>query len=286
MPIFHIFLALIVALVWGYNFVAVKIGLEHYPPLLLSALRFATASIPFLIFAGKPDVGWGWILKVGFVLGVVYFAFFFLGMATTMPAGLTSVLLQTQAFFTAGFAFLLLGEKPSMRNLTGTILAFIGVALMANGLLDGNMVGFLLIMAAAATWGYSNILTRQANPGDAFKFMIWVSFVPVFPMLLLSLIFEGPELVIHSLVNTNLEAAATIAYVAFAATLVGFSLWSYLLKRHSASVVAPFSLLVPVFGLSSAALVLNEYPTPLQIVGAVVIIVGLALSSWPTRRKC
>lgn len=284
MPLPHILLAVLVALVWGCNFVAIRFGLDHYPPLLLSVLRFATASLPFLPFIGGPGVGWRWVLAIGFVLGVVYFALMFIGMDLGMPAGLTSAVMQTQAFFTMGFAALVLKERPDGRNLLGSAVAFLGVLLIAGDIGGGTLFAFVLIIASAACWGYANVLTRQAKAPDAFRLMVWMSAVPPLPLLALSLLVEGKDRVAGALMDVSLEGVGAVLYVAFGATILGFSLWSYLLKQHPASTVAPFSLLVPVFGLSSSALILGERPRLWQLAGVGLILVGLVVNSWPRRR--
>lgn len=281
----HIALAILVTLLWGYNFVAIRAGLDLYPPLLFSALRFAAASLPFIPFVGGPGVAWRWILSIGVVLGVLYFALLFVGMAMGMPAGVCSALVQTQAFFTMGFAAFMLGERPSFRNICGTVVGFAGVVLIAGGVGLGNLLAFLMIMGSAMCWGYSNILTRRANAPDALKLMVWVSAVATLPLLLLSFAVEGQQRIVSSLLATNWTGVGAIVYVAVGATIVGFGLWSYLLKRHPAGTVAPFSLLVPVFGLTCCAIFLGERPNAAQVGGVALILAGLAVSSWPRRRR-
>lgn len=280
MPFPHIALAILVTLVWGYNFVAIRAGLDLYPPLLFSGLRFAAASLPFLPFVGGPGIGWRWILSIGVILGVLYFALLFVGMAMGMPAGVCSALVQTQAFFTMGFAALMLGERPHTRNICGTIIAFAGVVLIAGGVGLGNVLAFLMVMGSAICWGYSNILTRRANAPDALKLMVWVSAVATVPLLLLSWLVEGRQRIVSSLLATTWTGIGAIAYVAVGATIVGFGLWSYLLKRHPTGTVAPFSLLVPVFGLTCCTLFLGERPNAAQVGGVALILAGLAVSSW------
>lgn len=283
MPLSHIVLAIFVALIWGYNFVAIRVGLNTYPPFLFSALRFATASLPFLPFLGGPGIAWRWIVQIGTVLGVVYFAFLFVGMAMGVPAGLGGALCQTQAFFTIGFGMLVLKEKPSLKGLLGSALAFGGVILIADNLSGGNVIAFLLIIGSAACMGYSNILTRQSKAPDALRLMVWVSAFAVVPHLLLSLIFEGPHRIRDAILASSWASIGAVLYVGFAATILGFGIWSFLLKRYPAATVAPYSLLVPLFSLSSAALWLGERPNMMQISGVILIIAGLGANSWPPR---
>ncbi|GAA2799728.1 EamA family transporter [Streptomyces showdoensis] len=282
----HLALAALVAAVWGVNFVVIEIGLDHFPPLLFSALRFLVAALPAVFFVGRPKVAWKWIVGVGLALGVAKFGLLFTGMDLGAPAGLSSLVLQVQAVFTGLFAFLALGERPGRVKLLGmgVALAGIGVAAVDEGA-SGPLTGFALIIAAAACWGVSNVLTRKAAPPDALNFMVWVSTVPVLPLLALSLLLEGPERDLAALRGLDWTGAGVIVYVAWVTTVFGFGAWGWLLRRHPASSVAPFSLLVPVFGMTSAALFLGEAVSPLRWCAAALLVGGVALTSVTAGRR-
>ncbi len=273
-------LAVLVAAVWGVNFVVIELGLGHFPPLLFSALRFLVAALPAVFFVGRPKVAWKWIIGVGLALGVAKFGLLFIGMDRGMPAGLSSLVLQIQAVFTAVFAAVVLSERPGRMRVLGMAVALGGIALAAvDEGTSGPLLAFLLVIAAAACWGVSNVLTRKASPPDALNFMIWVSTVPVLPLLALSLLFEGPDADLAALRALDWSGAGTIVYVAWGATVFGFGAWGFLLRRYPASAVAPYSLLVPVFGMSSAALLLDESVSPLRWGAAVLLVGGVALTS-------
>ncbi|MFI8822393.1 EamA family transporter [Streptomyces sp. NPDC053431] len=276
----HIALAALVAALWGVNFVVIEIGLDHFPPLLFSALRFLVAALPAVFLVGRPKVAWKWIVGVGLALGVAKFGLLFTGMSLGAPAGLSSLVLQVQAVFTALFAFLALGERPDRIKLLGmgVALAGIGLAALDEGA-SGSMTGFVLVIAAAVCWGVSNVLTRKAAPPDPLNFMVWVSTVPVLPLLALSLLLEGPRRDLDALRALDWTGAGVIVYVAWITTVFGFGAWGWLLRRHPASSVAPFSLLVPVFGMSSAALFLGEGISPLRWCAAALLVGGVALTS-------
>ncbi|MEU5885941.1 EamA family transporter [Streptomyces sp. NPDC047461] len=280
----HIALAVLVAAVWGVNFTVIEIGLDHFPPLLFSALRFLVAALPAVFLVGPPKVAWKWIVAVGLVLGVAKFGLLFVGMDAGMPAGLSSLVLQIQAVFTAAIAFAVLGERPTPLRLSGMLVALagIGVAAVDEGT-SGPLGAFALCIAAAACWGVSNVLTRKAAPPDALNFMVWVSTVPVLPLLLLSLLLEGPRADYDALRALDWQGAGTVVYVAWITTVFGFGAWGWLLRRHPASTVAPFSLLVPVFGMSSAALFLGEGVSGLRWCAAALLVGGVALASVTVR---
>jgi O-acetylserine/cysteine efflux transporter len=282
----HIALAALVAAVWGVNFVVIEVGLGHFPPLLFSALRFLVAALPAVFFVGRPKVAWKWIVGVGLVLGVAKFGLLFIGMDRGMPAGLSSLVLQVQAVFTALFAALALGERPGRVRVLGmaVALAGIGVAAVDEGA-SGPVLAFVLVIAAAACWGVSNVLTRKAAPPDSLNFMVWVSTVPVLPLLGLSLLFEGWDRDADALAALDWSGVGIIVYVAWITTVFGFGAWGFLLRHYPASSVAPFTLLVPVFGMSSAALLLDESVSPLRWCAAALLVGGVALTSLAGTRR-
>jgi O-acetylserine/cysteine efflux transporter len=280
----HVALALLVAAIWGLNFVIIEVGLDDFPPLLLSALRYTLASLPLLVLGGTAGVPWKWVLAVGTAIGVVKFSLLFIGMDVGMPAGLASLVLQVQAFFTLGFAAVLLRERPRAGQAAGLVLATAGLALVAGGL-DGvaTPAGFALVIGAAAAWGIANVAIKAASPPDPLRFMSWICIIPPLPLLALSLSFEGPARVGDALAGVDLGGVLAVTYIAFAATTFGWAAWAYLLKSYSAGTVAPFSLLVPVFGLGFAALLLGEALTVRTVVAAVLVVLGVLLTQRSPR---
>jgi O-acetylserine/cysteine efflux transporter len=280
----HVALAVLVAAIWGLNFVVVEVGLDDFPPLLLSALRYTLASLPILLLRGGAGVPWKWVFAVGGAIGVVKFSLLFVGMDIGMPAGLASLVLQVQAFFTLGFAAVLLRERLRATQVAGLALASLGLVLVATGL-DGvaTPAGFALVIAAAAAWGVGNVAIKRAAPPDPMRFMTYMCLIPPLPLFVLSLSFEGPDAVGSALAGIDLGGLAAVAYIAFAATTVGWGLWAYLMRAYSAGTVAPFSLLVPVFGLGFAALLLGEALTWRTVVAAVLVVCGVLLTQRAPR---
>ena len=283
----HAALAVLVAAVWGVNFVAIKIGLQNFPPLLFSGLRFLVAAVPALFFVGKPKVAWKWVVAVGLVLGVAKFGFVFTGMDAGMPAGLSSLVLQSQAIFTVVFAAVLLRERPRRTQLIGIGVASVGIVVIALDYGVGSpLSAFLLVIAGAACWGLANVITRRAQSPDALNFIVWVSAVAVLPLFGLSLLMEGVDRDLAALEAFDWSGAATLGFVAWISTLLGFGLWGHLLREYDASTVAPFSLLVPVAGMLSAWLVLGEELTVLRCTAALLVIAGMASTAIkPSARR-
>ncbi len=281
MPVRHIALAVLVMAIWGFNFVVIRLGLGSVPPLLLAALRFVVAALP-VFFLARPNVPPVRMIAVGMTLFVGQFAFLFPAMKLGMPPGLASVTLQSQAFLTILFAALALGERPRPRQLAGAGVAALGLLTIATTVGgDFTVVGLGLTLASAASWALGNILMRGTGKVDMLPMMVWLSLVPPIPLFALSLAIEGWPAIVSGITGMGLLGAGSVLYLALLATLVGFGLWGFLLKNHPASTVAPFSLLVPLFGTLSSWLVLGETFSPLRVAGMGLILLGLATIALP-----
>ena len=283
-------IGLIVAVLWGLNFIAIKLGLADMPPLLLATIRFIIVCIPAIFFLPKPPVGWRQLIALGLTLNVGQFAFLFVGIKLGMPAGLSSLVHQSQAFFTLVFAALILGERWEWNNLTGLIIAAGGMVVVGSQQ-GGSMTaaGFWLTLCASSSWGMGNVIIRRASkdtpPFSMLSLVVWASAVAILPLGLLSLLFEGPAVWKTAWESLNWVTLGSIVYLAYFASLCGYGLWGRLLSRYPAAAVAPFSLLVPIIGMSSAVLFLNETFSLWQIIGAILVMLGLAVNVFGGRLK-
>ena len=285
-------LALVVVLAWGVNFVVIKVGLHGVPPMLLGALRFLLAAFPAVLFVKRPRMPLRWLLAYGATISLGQFAFLFSAMYVGMPAGLASLVLQAQAFFTLGFAALFLRERLRAQNVAGLLIAAGGLALIsmqasAAGAHPMTLAGFVLTLCAAVMWALGNIVTKKVGHVDLVGLVVLASLVPPLPFLVLSYFFEGPQQIAGALAGIGASSVFAIVYLAFIATLLGYGLWSRLLSRYPASQVAPFSLLVPIVGLAAAALLLDEHLSAAQVGGAALVMGGLAVNvfgGWVRQR--
>ncbi|MFR0673227.1 EamA family transporter [Enterobacterales bacterium AW_CKDN230030176-1A_HGKHYDSX7] len=284
MPLRDLLLALVVIVVWGLNFVVIKIGLDGLPPMLLGALRFALVAFPALFFIKRPQLPWRWLIAYGATISLGQFAFLFQAMYSGMPPGLASLVLQSQAFFTLFFAALFLREPLRPASLAGLLVAAGGLALIGSE--DSSHVPLLALMltlCAGAMWGMGNIITRRFGSVDLVALVVWGGLIPPLPFLALSYWLEGPALIEQALMGIGWHSIGALAYLAFIATMLGYSLWSTLLSRHPAGKVAPFSLLVPVIGLSSSAWLLDERLSAIQGWGALLVMLGLLINVFGAR---
>ncbi|MFO0584188.1 MAG: EamA family transporter [Anaeromyxobacter sp.] len=276
-----VLLALLVVLLWGVNFVVIKVGLRDVSPFVLGGLRFALAAFPAVLFLPRPRVPWR--LTLGFALFTFLgqFSLLFWAIKVGMPSGLASLVLQSQVFFTAILAGLFLGERPRPVQLVGTALAAAGLAfigLRAAGAFP--LAGFALTLAAALSWAAGNLASRALSrhgPVNGLAFVVWAGLWPIVPFFGFAWLFEGSAAVESSLRALGPRSWAAVAYLAWAATLAGYGLWNRLLARYPAAQVTRFTLLVPVVGLLSGALLLGERLGPEQLLGSALVVGGLAL---------
>ena len=286
MPLRHIAMALLVVVIWGFNFVVIKLSVAALPPLLAAALRFLFAAVPLVFIIKPPKVAWQLVVAYGFAFGVGLYGFLNLSMAWGMSAGLSSLTLQTQAFFTMALAFVLLGERPRPTQILGAAIAFAGIAVIASERLGGTaLLPLGMNLMAALSWGLANVLIKKAGRVDPISLTVWGALVVPLPLLALSLLVEGPGTVMTALAGFSWADAGLIAFLAYPATLLGMAIWSWLMARHPASVVAPFTLLVPITGLASGYLVLGETVTPIEIAGALLVIAGLVVTLLRSRPR-
>lgn len=277
-------LALLVIVAWGVNFVVIKVGMHGVPPMLLGALRFAFAAVPAVFFVRRPRIAWHLLALYGSTILLGQFVFLFFGMSVGMPAGIASLVLQAQAFFTLGFASLLLGERVRAQNLAGLAIAAAGlVVIAAQGGQGMTLAGFLLTIAASACWALGNVVMKKMGKVDLVPLVVWASLLPPVPFAVLSCLFEGPRRMAAAMTTLSGLSIFAIVYLALVATLFGYGIWSRLLSRYPAGQVAPFSLLVPIVGLASSSLLLGEHLSRAQLAGAALVMAGLAVNVFGAR---
>lgn len=284
MPIRHRLLAAGVAVMWGLNFIAIHASLEHFPPMFLVALRFAVIAVPTLLLVPRPQVELRWLVGYGVGFGTLQFLFLYWGMAAGMPAGLASLVLQASAPFTVLIGATVLRDRVSQRQLAGVLLACAGLAVVGWQRAESSaVVPFLLVLAGAFGWAIGNVCNARAKAQNPLHMTLWMSVVPPVPMLVVALLFEGPSRISDSLTNWGSPTAAPavigLAYTVLIGTLAGSGIWTWLMARHPAGVVAPFSMLVPVVGMSAAWVLLGEAVSAGELLGAAVVVAGVLLGS-------
>jgi len=284
MPPRHRLLAAAVAVCWGLNFLAIDASLRLFPPLFCVALRFALIAVPTLILVPRPQVPARWLIGYGTGFGCLQFLFLYWGMNAGMPTGLASLVLQSSAPFTVALGAIVFRDRVAPRQLAGLLVACAGLAVVGwEQVGSATLVPFLLVLAGGFGWAIGNVCNARARTREPLRFLLWMSVVPPLPMLAASLAVEGPTRIQASLTSWSdpaaLPAVAGVAYTVVVGTMVGSGIWTWLMARHPAGVVAPFSLLVPVVGLSASWVVLGETLGVIELLGAAVIVAGVFYGS-------
>ena len=286
LPLRHVLLALAVVAVWGTNFVVIKLALTQLPPLLFAALRFLFAALPAALLIPRPQAAWRNLAAYGLLIGVGEFGLLYLAVGSHISPGLASLVIQTQVFFTIGLSMASLGERVQPMQWLALALAVGGILMIAlHTDATTTPAGLLMVLGSALCWAGGNMVGKQAGRVDMLGYMVWSSLFAVPPLLLLSLLFEGPAVIVNSLQHAGPGAWGAVLWQSVGNTLFGYAAWGWLLARHPATSIAPMSLAVPVFGLTASSLWLGEALPAWKLEAAALVMAGLALNvAWPRWR--
>lgn len=275
----HLLLALITVISWGLNFIAIHESLRDLPPILLCAVRFTLTALPWVFFLPKPKAPFKLILGYGIFTFAIQFGLLFGGIYLGLPAGLSSLIIQVQVFFSMGLAALYFGDIPSIWKLFGALVSFIGIGIVASHV-DGNttFTGLLITVVSALCWSIGNIFSKKIATESPVALVAWGSLVAAPVMLIVSLFFDGPDLIVTSLENISLNTIISIIYIVYISSFVGYGIWGFLLNSYPTAVITPFTLLVPVVGLVSAAFFLGEELTPWKLLACLFVMAGLVFN--------
>ncbi|HEY9236552.1 MULTISPECIES: EamA family transporter [Phenylobacterium] len=284
LPASHILLALAVVAVWGTNFVVIRIGLDHLPPLTFAALRFSFALLPAVFFLKKPDVPWGNLAGYGVLIGAGQFGLLYIAMKGFISPGLASLVVQTQVFFTIGLAMWLAKERIRSFQILALALAAIGLLVIISHNTDASVtpLGLLLVLGAAASWAGGNAFSRAAGQVNMLAYVVWASLFSAPALIALALAVEGPGAMIEGVRAANAATWAAVLWQSVGNTLFGYAAWGWLLSRHPAATITPMAMLVPVFGMGASAIFLGESLPGWKLGAAALVMSGLALNIfWP-----
>ncbi len=286
LPLRHFLLALAVVAVWGSNFVVMKRGLDTLPPVLFAFLRFAFAFLPAAFFIARPQVGWRRLATYGVVIGAGQFGLLYIALTGYISAGLTSLVVQMQVFFTIGMVMWLEGERLRRHQWAALALALAGLGVIAVHVdAHTTFTGLALVLLAGLAWAVGNVTARGAGRVDMLAMVVWSSAFALPPLLLMSLLFDGPHAMARGLSEADAVVWAAVLWQSLGNTLFGYAAWAWLLSRHAASTIAPLALFIPVFGMGSAALWLDEPLPAWKLWAAALVLAGLALNLfWPAVR--
>ncbi|WP_374655358.1 EamA family transporter [Phenylobacterium sp.] len=284
LPLSHVLLALAVVAVWGTNFVVIRIGLDHLPPLTFAVLRFTFALLPAIFFLKRPAVPWANLAAYGALIGAGQFGLLYIAINGYISPGLASLVVQTQVFFTIGLAMWLNKERVRSFQIVALALAAGGLVVIVahNSDASATPLGLALILAAAASWAGGNAFSRAAGQVNMLAYVVWASLFSVPPLLVLALIFEGPTAMIEGVRAADAATWGAVLWQSVGNSLFGYAVWGWLLARHPAATITPMAMLVPVFGMGASAIFLGESLPGWKLLAAGLVMSGLALNIfWP-----
>jgi len=276
----HVVMAFFIVVLWGLNFVALKIAVLSLPPIFLAGFRFLLISIPWIFFVEKPKVSKRQFITLPITLGVLQYSLLYYGMSTGLSAGLSAVILQTQSFFTVIMSTILIKETPRLNEILGLLIGALGVMiLLINNNGDFKIEAVLIILAAAISWGIANIQLKNLGNVNMVSFLIWISPFAAIVLFIISFILEYDLVLNIDFSNVEIKVFLSIFYTAYLSTVIGFTMWQYLLNKYKSVQITPYGLLVPVTGSIFGYIILSEVLEIYQIIAGIVIIIGLMVIS-------
>ena len=272
-----IFLAILVAVIWGLAFVAARLALDELPPTLMTTLRFAIAAVPCL-FVRKPKVSWPLLIAISFALFLGQFLAQSIAIAHGVPVGLTSVIVQSQALFTIALAAILFGELPTRMQTIGIGIAAIGLLMICGTVgYDFSVGAFAMVMICPVSFAIGNILLRRAQDVRMFDLFAWLCLIASVPLAALTLVSNGVQPTWHALTQMSLTGLVCMLLLGGVSTSIAYWLWGRLLRDYPAAQVVPFALLVPFVGSAASSIVFGETFGPLRLAGMITVVGGIAL---------
>lgn len=286
LPFTHLLLAIAVTAVWGSNFVVIKWGLGDLPPLFFATLRYCFVIIPWIFFLPRPKVLWSHMAAYGILIGVGQIGLMYIALRHDISAGLASVILPTNAFFTIGLSMWIRQEHINPFQIFALSLAATGLCvILMNSGHDASVLGVVLTLLAAFCWAVANIVAKSDGHVNMLAYVVWSGMFAIPPLFLLSYFFEGLPAIQAGLSHATLGTWLVVLHQALSNTLFGYGVFAWLLARHPAATITPFSLLAPVFGMSSAAIFLSEPLQSWKLLAASFVLSGLMLNIiWPRLR--
>lgn len=274
----YIFLALITIAIWGVNFPIIHIGLKELSPLELCTLRFFLASVPTIFFVNKPQIPLYKVFIFSLLTFVLQFSALFIGMKLGAPPGLVSILSQSQVFFCMILAMLFFQDKPNIWQLFGTFIAICGILLIASHT-DAEITGMSIffILLAAFLWASGSIYSKTLGQVSMLSLIVWSCFMAWPILLTVTVSLEGSQIFNH-IRQISWESWAAVLYIVYLSTLVGYGIWNYLLHKFPISLVTPFALLVPIFGILGSVVLVGESMQSWKLFSGLLVMTGVIIN--------
>jgi O-acetylserine/cysteine efflux transporter len=276
MPFFDVFLCTLTAVLWGFNYLAVKVGVAAFSPINTMFLRFIIVSLvlaPWIIRVPKKQ--WRPLFKLSVIMGTIYFSLFFIGTAG-VSAGEAAIVMQMQVPFAAVISAFVFREKLTFKIFIGIVIAMVGV-IVTIGLPQHSqsMKPILFLIAASFFWALGNIQAKKIGDMHPFVLNGAMALMAAPQLLILSLIFEPGA--IASVGHANLKDYAALFYMALISNITCYSIWFKMLQRHAVNKVMPFNLLVPIVAVIASDIFTHASISFHVLLGCILCVFGLAL---------
>src|SRR5450432_980247 len=272
-----IFLAVLVAVIWGLAFVASRLALDELSPALMTALRFIIAALPCL-FLRRPNVPWSVLIAISGTLFLGQFLAQSWAIAHGVPVGIASVIVQSQALFTVAFAVLAFREIPTAMQVAEIAVAAIGLLMIGVTFgFDFSVGAFAVLMISPVSFAIGNLLLRQAREVPMFDLFAWLCLAAAIPLFVLTLVVDGPQPAWHSLIHISPAGLVCMLALGGVSTSIAYWLWGRLLRDYTAAQVVPFALLVPFVGAFASSIAFHEKFGPLRLGGMLTVVGGIAI---------
>jgi len=279
-----IFIALLVPVILGFGFVIAKPAMQYFPPYLLMGMRFTIPALILVWWFPLPKGLYFDLFKVSFIGSTLQYGLTYTGL-NIIDASSAILLVQLEVPFGILIAFFLLKEIPTLKNIVGLVIAFIGVFILTGAPnLEGKYVGVLLTISGAFTWALGAVMAKPLGKKiGAFALMTWLCVFSGPMLLIVSLVFDGNP--IPYFLSANINSWLTVIFLGFFMQPVGYAAWYYVLKKYPVNKVMPVLLVLPVTGLLTSIFLLGEDPPKQVFLGGLVIISGVALILFTRSNK-
>ena len=284
MKIQDIFIALLVPIILGFGFVIAKPAMQYFPPYLLMGMRFTIPALILVWWFPLPKGLYLDLFKVSFIGNTLQYGLTYTGL-NIIDASSAVLLVQLEVPFGIIIAFFLLKEIPTIKNIVGLVIAFIGVFILTGAPnLDGKYIGVLLVLAGAFTWSLGAVMAKPLSKKiGAYALMTWLAVFSGPMLLFISLLINGNP--VPYFLSANLNSWLTVLFLGFIMQPVGYAAWYYVLRKYPVNKVMPVLLLLPVTGLITSIFLLGEDPPKQVFLGGFVIIFGVALILFTKKNK-
>lgn len=267
--------ALLVVVIWAFNFIAAKTGLGELPPLLMLGFRFALVAVLLAPFLRQPHRPWPLVVSVAVVLGGLHFGLLFTGL-NGVHAGPAAIAIQLTVPFSALLAWIVYAERMGRWQLAGMAVAFAGVYILAGDASQRpDPVSFLIVVVGAFAWAVANILIKRLGRISPFVLNAWIAVIAAPLLFAASAVLESGQ--IQAVATAGWRGWGAVAYMAVAASITAYGLWYHLIAKYPLNRIVPLTLLSPVLAVGLAVAILDEPVTVRIVGGGLLTIFGVAM---------